>query len=744
MRIDEYSHLLKSDSPTIKFFTKNGKTIVCAKQADKMEKQLEQAKDLLQAMIDAKDVPTLEVIHRLRDLATVLDQLRLQEECLVVGDCAIKLARALGSRAVEFHKEQAQTITLIAGLDVYKSRARPLFIQAISVCEAIVVEDGSDAAKLTLIELLSQAGYRVDDHPALRAQWLGRAIDLIAELPSTMVTDELRGTVYINYGCSLGTLKEYSKALVAGEQAIAFYRSLASIHGQAMYKRDLAFALHNYGNILYNMGLLEDARSVDQEAVSLFRTLAVHGEVEHKEDLALALHHYGTTLSKMGHLEDALSARQESVSLYRTVAVHERGKHKEDLALGLMLLGGTLHKIGNSQEAVEVYEEAISLYRPLVSAHLAKYGSILANALINYGVALNRIGNLPKALETEQEVVHLSRTLAMNEPGKHEDLLADSLNNLGDSLYDLHKYPEAAAAFQEASSLYHVLSLQGSLEHQALEVKTIFHQGGAHMHLNQFQEAADLVYQAVNLYCCYGQNKALLWKVVHQYSRLIQFHRDNSVPGTNGQTARDSIAKHHAALTLELSLEVQRESDAHQTHTRTLLDTSIFEDFQCDPDIVDCQCRAILSSALAIPVPNSTEADGSIPQHQPDRPSFMIEVPVTQESCTTLSSPSKAKSLSVAPLSPPSAVYPSPLPVISPSSPICSPDVMQLDPTNPHRSSTAPPAPAPTDQTPAFSAVIEDTSESGHGSEFILGPVGKRKREGSVSTWIKTKLRTTR
>ena len=93
MRLEEYSQLLKSDSPTIEFPTKNGKTIMCQKQVDDMKEQLEQARDLLQAMIEAKDVPTIEVIHRLCDLAKyVLDDLKLQEECLVVGDCAMKLA----------------------------------------------------------------------------------------------------------------------------------------------------------------------------------------------------------------------------------------------------------------------------------------------------------------------------------------------------------------------------------------------------------------------------------------------------------------------------------------------------------------------------------------------------------------------------------------------------------------------------------------------------------------------------
>ena len=320
MRLEEYSQLLQSDSPTIEFPTKNGKTIMCRKQVDGMKAQLEQAKDLLQAMIEAKDVPTIEVIHRLRDLATVLDRLKFQEECLVVGDCAMNLARAFGARAAEFQKEEAQTILVIACLNVFKSRACPLFIQAISICDVFVIMDGSDVAKVTLLNALDTAGAHEETPPALCAQWLGRAIDLISELPSAMVPDEHRGSVYLNYGFALGVLKVDSKALAAEEQAVTFYRSLTAGHGQMMYKDDLALALSNHGTSLQSMNRLEDALGVQQEAVSLYRALALDGH-EHKKGLADALHNYGVTLHDMGHLEDALSVRQEAEFLYHALAV---------------------------------------------------------------------------------------------------------------------------------------------------------------------------------------------------------------------------------------------------------------------------------------------------------------------------------------------------------------------------------------------------------------------------------------
>jgi hypothetical protein len=238
MRLEEYTQILKTDSPSIEFFTRNGKRIVCRKQADKMEEQLKQANDLLQAMVESREVPTIEAIHRLCDLATVLDELMLQEECIVVGGCAMNLAQALGVRGLEFQKEQAQTIAHIAGLGVYKSQACPLFTQAISVCEAFVAEDSSNIAKLTLFEILHEAGF-IKGHDALRVQWLGRAIDLIAELPSAMVHEIIRGVVYLNYGSTLVSLKADTKALEAMETAVTLWRSLSNGLGQSLYSANL-------------------------------------------------------------------------------------------------------------------------------------------------------------------------------------------------------------------------------------------------------------------------------------------------------------------------------------------------------------------------------------------------------------------------------------------------------------------------------------------------------------------------
>src|SRR5258706_739354 len=124
LRLEEYRTLLASDSDTIELSTENGKTVICRKQAKEIDEYLDQAEILLQDVLQSRDISTLVVLHHLRDLAEVLDNLTLYDECRLTGNCAIDLAEALGRRSLEFRQEQAETLAIIAGLSVYELRAR--------------------------------------------------------------------------------------------------------------------------------------------------------------------------------------------------------------------------------------------------------------------------------------------------------------------------------------------------------------------------------------------------------------------------------------------------------------------------------------------------------------------------------------------------------------------------------------------------------------------------------------------
>ena len=188
-----------------------------------MEEYLDRAERLLWDVVQSRDIPPLDVLHRLRDLAEVLDGLKLYDECRLAGNCALDFAEALGQRSLEFRREQGATIALIAELSVYRPRACTLFIQAVSISEEVVAYNPSHSNKYGLLFMLYKANHWVSD--PLRAQWLERAVQLMTrELPSSTVHPAFRSGIYRDYENARCRLREYAYATEAAK--VGFGRQL--------------------------------------------------------------------------------------------------------------------------------------------------------------------------------------------------------------------------------------------------------------------------------------------------------------------------------------------------------------------------------------------------------------------------------------------------------------------------------------------------------------------------------------
>ena len=57
-----------------------------------MKEYLDRAEILLRNVLQSRDISTLVVLHHLRDLAEVLDNLKLYDECSLTGNCTFELA----------------------------------------------------------------------------------------------------------------------------------------------------------------------------------------------------------------------------------------------------------------------------------------------------------------------------------------------------------------------------------------------------------------------------------------------------------------------------------------------------------------------------------------------------------------------------------------------------------------------------------------------------------------------------
>ena len=411
LRLEEYRTLLASDSDTIELSTENGKVVICKKQAKEMETFLDQAEILLRDVIQSRDISTLVILHRLRDLSDVLDILELYDECRLTGSCALDLAEALGRQSLEFKHEQAETLALIAGLSVYQPRARTLFTQAVSICEEVVANNASHSTRYSFLNVLSRAGYWASGH--LRAQWLERAVQLMTkELPWTMVNPKLRSVIYNNYGNGLYKLAQYAGAVEAY-----------------------------------------------QEAISICRMLALDNPTKYNPYLTQALTNMGITLDAFGKYDDAIAAYKEALEICMAVSAQGPLRHNKLVAMVILGYGITLGNLNQASEAAVVQEHAISLCRNLVQTG-NECTNLLCDALHHYGRSCYLLGKHAEAVLAYQESILLRHGHAATDSDEERKLIA-SLHNIPNSFLALEKPAEANAAAIEALERNHGRVLEG-------------------------------------------------------------------------------------------------------------------------------------------------------------------------------------------------------------------------------------------------------------------------------------------
>ena len=505
----EYRTLLASDSDTIELSTENGKTVICRKQAKEMEQYLDQAEILLQDVIQSRDISTLVVLHHLRDLAEVLDNLKLYDECRLAGNCALDLAEALGRRSLEFRQEQAETLALIAGLSVYQPHARTLFIQAVSICEEVVENNASHSNKNRLLIVLDRAGYWAPDD--LCAQWLGRAVQLMTkELPPTMVRPHFRSVIYNNYGNGLHWVKQYADAVEAYHEAVSIHRRLASndptkynpylaptlislastldalgkygdaidAHKEAMdictamsaqdpllYNTLMARALCNHGLMLGNLKQVAGAAEVGKQAISLCRNLAQAGN-ECTPLLCRALHIYGHSCSSLGQHAESVLAYQECILLRRALAATD-SQEEINLIGSLLDISNSFLALGKYGDAIAAHKEGMDICTAMAAQDPLLYNTLMARALCNHGLMLKQFNQVPEAAEVEKQAISLCRNLAQT-GNECTPLLCRALHNYGHSCSSLGQHAESVLAYQESILLRRALAATDSIQERNL------------------------------------------------------------------------------------------------------------------------------------------------------------------------------------------------------------------------------------------------------------------------------------
>jgi len=187
-----------------------------------------------------------------------------------------------------------------------------------------------------------------------------------------------------------------------------------------------AAALNSLGSALSQVGRVEEAIAVDQEAVAIFR------EIGDRRYEGTALGNLGNALGEVGRLEEAIFLHQASVEISRET----NDWYREGGAL--TNLGNALTHAGRAEEAITAHQEAVAILREIGDRHRE------AGALTNLGLALHEAGRVDEAIIMHRDAALISRETS----DRHRE--GPTLYNLGNALRDTGRVEDAITAYQEA------------------------------------------------------------------------------------------------------------------------------------------------------------------------------------------------------------------------------------------------------------------------------------------------------
>jgi tetratricopeptide (TPR) repeat protein len=211
--------------------------------------------------------------------------------------------------------------------------------------------------------------------------------------------------------------------------------------------------LNNLGNRHADLGNREDAMLATQEAVELYRSLALKNPDAFNPDLAMSLNNLGIRHAALGNREDAMKATQEAVELYRSLAQKNPDAFNPDLAMSLNNLGNRHANLGNREDAMLATQAAVDIRRELARKNPDAFNPDLAMSLNNLGVHHAAIGNREDAMKATQAAVDIRRELARKNPDAFNPDLAMSLSSLGDCYFALQDWQSAKDAYLEAAKI---------------------------------------------------------------------------------------------------------------------------------------------------------------------------------------------------------------------------------------------------------------------------------------------------
>jgi len=245
-------------------------------------------------------------------------------------------------------------------------------------------------------------------------------------------------------------------------QALAIFRELNDLVGQAMVNNDTGAAIRDLDNprnalpyydralelyertndewgkaqIQNNIGIAFARLGEFREALSHFEQTLLMWQAVHDRNMeANAYNNIGGALESLGNATQALTKYQQALNIWQEIG-------SDRLASAYNNVASVNHGFGDIQTALDNYEHALALHRE------KKNAAGEANVLNNIGMADADMGDTERALEYFQQSLAIWKSLNQKR-GQ-----ATSLDKIGYAYYLLRRYDEASSPYEEARRLY--------------------------------------------------------------------------------------------------------------------------------------------------------------------------------------------------------------------------------------------------------------------------------------------------
>jgi serine/threonine-protein kinase len=378
----------------------------------------------------------------------------------------IRLARCLLTHSVSLSEQEDRRGSSAAKLE------------ALALAEKLGAEGrASPEARLVLARALTLVGNDLTLRERKAVEGLkkherAREIlqDLLAHDTANVKYREGLASCECDYGITLGECVRYDECVAAFERAIAVFGELAGRDDPTSWNR-LAVYHSNLGAAWEKQGRQDKQYEEKKNSLALWRktSVAFPNSADTRSNVAFGLKNLGDLLEQMGRLDEALDTFVEARNLWKALrsedvsgAFYWGGETSCLSRIGLILLAK-----GDNPGALRVCREELSCAKGWISLHPRNSQGLqwLARAHRDTGQALVRGSHPSEALRHLQEARGIDEALATASPGEHrfQAMLATDLLGLGQCYRMLGQAEAASDAMRQAISTFSAIPTPSSI-----------------------------------------------------------------------------------------------------------------------------------------------------------------------------------------------------------------------------------------------------------------------------------------